>query len=79
MPRLEDEPQVALTESELPMYFTEPNQLLDLLTLLEESNLFLIQQCQVCAAPPRYSAARRCCALLCRDALPVLRVCCAGV
>jgi len=44
-PELEDEP---LTESdtEEPMYFTEPEQLLDIFTALEETNLFLIQNSQ---------------------------------
>lgn len=31
---------------ELPMYFTKPQQLLDIFTQLEEQNLFLIQNCQ---------------------------------
>jgi len=33
-------------EEEEPMYFTEPQQLLDIFTALEESNLFLIQNSQ---------------------------------
>lgn len=34
------------TDSELPMYFKEPQQLLDIFSALEESNLFLIQNSQ---------------------------------
>jgi len=33
-------------EKEVPMYFKEPQQLLDIFTALEESNLFLIQNSQ---------------------------------
>lgn len=33
-------------DKEVPMYFTKPQQLLDLFTALEESNLFLIQNSQ---------------------------------
>ncbi len=45
-PALDDE---LLTSSgeDLPMYFVRPQQLLDIFTHLEESNLFLIQNCQV--------------------------------
>jgi hypothetical protein len=47
-PVLDDEPLPELTEEEkeLPMYFTQPAQLLEVFTQLEESNLFLIQNCQ---------------------------------
>ena len=47
-PLLEDEvlPQLSAEERELPLYFTEPQQLLSTFTQLEESNLFLIQNCQ---------------------------------
>ena len=45
-PRLDDEALDAEEEDELPMYFTRPQQLLDIFTQLEESNLFLIQNCQ---------------------------------
>lgn len=47
-PELEDEPTPPLLdgEQELPMYFTRPEQLLEIFTQLEESNLFLIQNCQ---------------------------------
>merc|ERR1712159_105200 len=34
------------SDSDIPMYFTEPQQLLDIFANLEESNLFLIQNCQ---------------------------------
>lgn len=34
------------SEDEMPMYFQEPQQLLDIFTALEESNLFLIQNSQ---------------------------------
>ena len=36
---------------EMPLYFQEPKQLLDIFTSLEESNLFLIQNSQ--ATSPR--------------------------
>ena len=39
-------PQLTAEERELPLYFTEPSQLLSTFTQLEESNLFLIQNCQ---------------------------------
>jgi len=47
-PLYDDEPLPELTEEEqeLPMYFTNPVQLLEIFTALEESNLFLIQNCQ---------------------------------
>lgn len=47
-PLLDEEPLPELTEEEqeLPMYFTNPVQLLEIFTALEESNLFLIQNCQ---------------------------------
>ena len=49
-PTLDSEPLPALLPDEaddcLPMYFTEPEQLLGLFTALEESNLFLISNCQ---------------------------------
>jgi hypothetical protein len=44
-PRLEDE-VVDLPEEEPPMYFTEPQQLMDIFAALEEQNLFLIQNSQ---------------------------------
>ena len=44
-PVLEDEPGVS-SAFVPPMYFTAPSQLLDLLTEMEESNLFLIQHGQ---------------------------------
>ncbi len=44
-PRLEDE-HVDLPEEEVPMYFTEPQQLMDIFSALEEQNLFLIQNSQ---------------------------------
>jgi len=44
-PRLEDE-VVDLPEEEVPMYFTEPQQLMDIFSALEEQNLFLIQNSQ---------------------------------
>ena len=44
-PRLEDE-VVDLAEEEPPMYFTEPQQLMDIFAALEEQNLFLIQNSQ---------------------------------
>lgn len=44
-PNLEDTPLESSGE-ELPMYFKEPQQLLDIFTQLEEGNLFLIQNCQ---------------------------------
>jgi hypothetical protein len=47
-PLLDDEilPELSEEEQELPMYFTDPLQLLEIFTQLEESNLFLIQNCQ---------------------------------
>jgi len=44
-PKLDDE-EMSDSDSEMPMYFTEPQQLLDIFTALEESNLFLIQNSQ---------------------------------
>lgn len=44
-PRLEDE-VVELPEEEVPMYFSEPQQLMDIFSALEEQNLFLIQNSQ---------------------------------
>ena len=44
-PRIEDE-VVDLPEEEVPMYFTEPQQLMDIFSALEEQNLFLIQNSQ---------------------------------
>ena len=38
--------EVPEEEREMPMYFAEPQQLLDIFTALEESNLFLIQNSQ---------------------------------
>ena len=51
-------------EEEEPMYFAEPQQLLDIFTALEESNLFLIQNSQVregraCTGPLGRSGGRR--------------------
>ena len=47
-PTLEGEPQPPLLESEehLPMYFTDPEQLLQLFDSLEQSNLFLVTHSQ---------------------------------
>jgi len=45
-PKLEDEPEPSDSESEDAMYFKEPDQLLDIFTNLEETNLFLIQNAQ---------------------------------
>lgn len=44
-PKLEDE-VCDLAEEEPPMYFTEPRQLMDIFSSLEEQNLFLIQNSQ---------------------------------
>jgi hypothetical protein len=44
-PKLEDE-IAELPEEEVPMYFTEPRQLMDIFSALEEQNLFLIQNSQ---------------------------------
>lgn len=44
-PRLEDE-RFELPDEEVPMYFTEPQQLMDIFSALEEQNLFLIQNSQ---------------------------------
>lgn len=44
-PKLEDE-VVDLPEEEPPMYFKEPQQLMDIFSALEEQNLFLIQNSQ---------------------------------
>ena len=44
-PRVEDE-VVDLPEEEPPMYFTEPQQFMDIFAALEEQNLFLIQNSQ---------------------------------
>jgi Domain of unknown function (DUF4200) len=44
-PRIEDE-VVDLAEEEPPMYFTRPQQLMDIFAALEEQNLFLIQNSQ---------------------------------
>lgn len=45
MPRLEAEPLTSSGE-DVPMYFTNPSQLLDIFQALEEQNLFLIQNSQ---------------------------------
>lgn len=37
---------VDLPEEPVPMYFTEPQQLMDIFSALEEQNLFLIQNSQ---------------------------------
>uniref|UniRef100_A0A7S1CA91 DUF4200 domain-containing protein n=1 Tax=Bicosoecida sp. CB-2014 TaxID=1486930 RepID=A0A7S1CA91_9STRA len=44
-PRLEDE-ETESSGEDIPMFFKEPQQLLDIFTQLEEGNLFLIQNCQ---------------------------------
>jgi hypothetical protein len=44
-PKLEDE-VVEIEITEPPMYFTEPQQLMDIFSALEEQNLFLIQNSQ---------------------------------
>jgi len=44
-PRLEDE-VVDVSEEDVPMYFTEPQQLMGIFSALEEQNLFLIQNTQ---------------------------------
>jgi len=43
---VESEFQEVSSDEEMPMYFQEPKQLLDIFTSLEESNLFLIQNSQ---------------------------------
>jgi hypothetical protein len=45
-PRYEDEPIPAIEEREVPMYFEQPQQLMDTFAALEEQNLFLIQNSQ---------------------------------
>jgi hypothetical protein len=47
-PTLDEEPPVdpSADTADLPMYFTRPQQLLDIFAQLEEDNLFLIQNCQ---------------------------------
>lgn len=45
-PKLEDEPEVEMEDEEIPMYFTHPQQLMDIFAALEEQNLFLIQNSQ---------------------------------
>jgi hypothetical protein len=47
------------------MYFTKPHQLLDIFTQLEESNLFLIQNCQVCSRGRCLCCVVLCCVVLC--------------
>jgi len=44
-PVLDDE-ETESSGEDIPMYFKEPQQLLDIFTQLEEGNLFLIQNCQ---------------------------------
>merc|ERR1712070_926845 len=44
-PKLEDE-ECDLPIEEVPMYFTEPQQLMNIFSALEEQNLFLIQNSQ---------------------------------
>jgi hypothetical protein len=44
-PRLEDE-TVEIPDEEPPMYFSDPQQLMDIFAALEEQNLFLIQNSQ---------------------------------
>lgn len=46
-PRLEDEVVTDLPEEEPEMYFKDPQQLMDIYSLLEEQNLFLIQNSQI--------------------------------
>lgn len=43
---VEHRPAYLPEEEDLPLYFREPGQLLEIFTQLEESNLFLIQNCQ---------------------------------
>jgi hypothetical protein len=45
-PRLEDEADPEIEDREVPMYFTQPQQLMDIFAALEEQNLFLIQNSQ---------------------------------
>jgi len=48
-PKLENEPEVLPQDGEdedIPLYFTDPHQLLDIFAALEEENLFLIQNSQ---------------------------------
>jgi hypothetical protein len=45
-PKLEDE-IVDIPEEEISMYFKDPQQLMDIYSLLEEQNLFLIQNSQI--------------------------------
>ena len=45
-PRLEDIPPIEEEELTMPMYFKEPQQLMDIFAALEEQNLFLIQNSQ---------------------------------
>jgi hypothetical protein len=45
-PRLEDVPLPDLEMGAMPMYFKEPQQLMDIFAALEEQNLFLIQNSQ---------------------------------
>lgn len=46
-PKFEEETcHISLAEEEIPMYFKEPQQLMDIFSALEEQNLFLIQNSQ---------------------------------
>lgn len=46
-PKFDEETyHIVLSEEEIPMYFTEPQQLMDIFSALEEQNLFLIQNSQ---------------------------------
>lgn len=45
-PKYEDEPVPSIDEREVPMYFEQPQQLMDIFAALEEQNLFLIQNSQ---------------------------------
>lgn len=47
-PKLEDEPEELPNsdDEDIPLYFTDPQQLLDIFAALEEENLFLIQNSQ---------------------------------
>ena len=51
----------ASEEDEMPMYFKEPHQLLDIFTEYEETNLFLIQNSQVRGVRVRLRARVRVC------------------
>lgn len=46
IPNFSDEEELTSSDSETPLYFQEPNQLLRIFSVLEEENLFLIQNIQ---------------------------------